>query len=80
MREHSDVIVWKAIGYKIYTSLVRIDGNLNADQYISDSLHSAVVPFLRDLSKFQENNAGSQVACRVLTFINTQGIRQGQGI
>ena len=42
-------LVSEPIGYKIHTSLVRIDGNLNANQYISDILRSVVTSHLRDL-------------------------------
>lgn len=71
------VMVWAAIGYTTRTSLVRIDGTLNADRYISDILRPVVVPYLRGLPNaiFQQDNARPHVARRVLTFLDTQGIR-----
>lgn len=39
----SSVIVKAAIEYKKRTSLISVYGNLNADRYISDLLHSVVV-------------------------------------
>ncbi|CAL1274870.1 unnamed protein product [Larinioides sclopetarius] len=70
-------IVWVAIGYKIRASLVRIDGNLNADRYIYDILRSVVVPYLQGLPNtiFQQDNAKPHVARRVRSFLDTQGIR-----
>ena len=52
------VMVWAAIGLMARTSLVRIDGNFNADSYISDTLRQVVVPYLWGLPNVisQQNN------------------------
>lgn len=70
-------MVWPAIGYTTCTSLIRIDGNVHANQYISDTLRTMVVPYLRVLSNaiFQQNNAMTLAAHRVLTFLDTWRIR-----
>lgn len=70
------VMVWTAVGYMACTSLVWIDSNLNADQYISDILCPVVVAYLQGLliASFQQDNARPHVALCVLTFFNTQGI------
>ncbi|GFS54158.1 hypothetical protein TNCV_2526991 [Trichonephila clavipes] len=46
----SDVILFTSIGYMTRTSLVQIDGYLNVNPYISDTLHLVFVPYRRDLS------------------------------
>lgn len=71
----ADVMVRVANGYMTYTSLVRIDGILNAYQYISDILSGVVVPCLRGLPNaiFQQDNARANIARCVLTFIGTKG-------
>ena len=71
------VMVWAAIGYTTSTFLIRIDGNLNADRYISDIFRPVVVHYLRGLSNFilQQDNAWPHAACQVLSFFDTQGIR-----
>ncbi|GFT77336.1 hypothetical protein TNCV_2023411 [Trichonephila clavipes] len=58
-------------------SPIRINGNLNADQYVSDMLCPKVVPYLRGLPNaiLQQDNARSHVANFVLTFLVTQDIR-----
>ena len=69
-------LVSEPIGYKIHTSLVRIDGNLNPDQYIADILSIVVVLYLRGLpnANFQQDNCKSHAARRFLTIIDKQGI------
>lgn len=69
-------MVWAAITYATCTSLLQINGNLNADWYISDTLCLVVVPFFQDLLNaiFQQDNARSHVACHVLTLLDTQNI------
>ena len=70
------MMIWVAIRYTTRTSLARNDGNLNADWYIFDILRPVVVPDLRGLLNviFQQHNARSHVAHRVLTFLDTYGI------
>ena len=65
-----DAMVWAEDGCTARISLVRIDGNLNADWYNSDILRQVLVPYLRGLTKaiFQEDNARSLVARCILTF------------
>lgn len=67
-------LVWAAIGYLIHTTIVWIECNLNADQYISDILRPVAVPYIRGLSNviFEQDNARPHVACRVLKFLDTQ--------
>ena len=52
-------MVWAAIVYMTLTSLVPIDGNLNADRYISDILRPVDMACLRGLPNaiFQKDNA-----------------------
>ena len=71
------VIVWAAIEHTTRTSLVRIDGNLKADRYISDNLHPVAVSYLRGLLNviFQQDNAKPHFARLVLTSLDTQGIQ-----
>ncbi|GFW72542.1 transposable element Tcb1 transposase [Trichonephila clavipes] len=70
-------IAWATIGYTTYTSLVRIDGNLNVDRNITGILRPVVVPYHQDLPNalYQQDNARLHVVCRVLTFYDTQSIR-----
>ena len=67
-------MVWAAIGYTASTSLVWIDGNFNAGQYISHILHPMVVLYLRCLPNaiFQQDNASPHVARYVLIFLDAQ--------
>ena len=48
--------VCAAIEYTTCISLVRIDVNLNADRYISDTLRAMAVPYLRDLCQASSIN------------------------
>ena len=72
-----DMIVSTAIGNTTRTSLVRIDGNLNADRYIFDTFSPMVVPYLRRLGNaiFQQDNVRSHVVGGLLTFLDTQDVR-----
>ncbi|GFX04388.1 hypothetical protein TNCV_3975351 [Trichonephila clavipes] len=67
---------WAAI-YITRQFLVRINGNLNADRYISYILRPVIVPYLRGLPNtiFQQDNARPNVAHRVLIFLDAQGIQ-----
>ncbi|GFS63793.1 transposable element Tcb1 transposase [Trichonephila clavipes] len=58
-------------------SLIQIDGYLNVGRYISDILHSVIVPYRRGVPNtfYQQDNTRPHVACHVLTFLDTQGIR-----
>ncbi|PRD35191.1 UNVERIFIED_CONTAM: hypothetical protein NCL1_12296 [Trichonephila clavipes] len=53
-----------AIGYTTRTSLVRVDGKLNANLYISDILCPVIGPYRRGLSNalYQQDNARPYVA------------------
>ncbi|GFT66581.1 transposable element Tcb1 transposase [Trichonephila clavipes] len=69
------------LGVRVYVatthvSIVRIDGNLNANQCISDILFPVVTPYLRGQSNviFQQDNTRQQVALCGLTFLDTLGI------
>lgn len=71
------VMLWAAIRYKTCTTLVRIDYNVDKDQYVSDILGPKVKSCLRGKLNaiFQQDNAKPYVACRILTILDTQGIR-----
>ena len=71
------VMVWAAIGYTTRTPLVRVVGNLNSQRYISQILRPVAVPYLRGLGDviFQQDNARPHVARRVLTYLDTEGVR-----
>ncbi|GFU87218.1 transposable element Tcb1 transposase [Trichonephila clavipes] len=44
------IIVWGGIGYHSRTSLVRIDGTLNSQRYISEVLEPVILPYLHGLA------------------------------
>ncbi|GFT32950.1 transposable element Tc3 transposase [Trichonephila clavipes] len=64
------IMVWGGIGYHSRTSLVRLAGTLNSQQYISEVLDPVVLPYLQGLATaiFQEDNARPHVACIVQRF------------
>ncbi|GFU15778.1 transposable element Tcb1 transposase [Trichonephila clavipes] len=45
-----DIMVWGGIGYHSRTPLVRIDGTLNSQRYISEVLEPVVLPYLQGLA------------------------------
>ncbi|GFU24562.1 transposable element Tcb1 transposase [Trichonephila clavipes] len=69
------IMVWVRIGYHSRTPLVRIDGTLNSQRYISEVLEPVVLPYLQGLATaiFQQDNAQPHVARIVQRFfINHQ--------
>ncbi|GFW80941.1 transposable element Tcb1 transposase [Trichonephila clavipes] len=57
-------MVWGGIGYHSCTPLVRIDGTLNSQRYISEVLEPVVLPYLQGLPTaiFQQDNARPHVS------------------
>ncbi|GFS84794.1 transposable element Tcb1 transposase [Trichonephila clavipes] len=53
------IMVWGGIGYQSRICLVRIDGTLNSQRYISKVLEPVVLPYLQGLvtAIFQQDNA-----------------------
>ncbi|GFW76871.1 transposable element Tcb1 transposase [Trichonephila clavipes] len=69
------IMVWGGIGYHSRTPLVRIDGTLNSQRYISKVLGPVVLPYLQGLATaiFQQDNARRYVAGIVQRFfVNLQ--------
>ncbi|GFY12880.1 transposable element Tcb1 transposase [Trichonephila clavipes] len=58
------IMQWDGIGYHSRTPLVRIDGTLNRQRYISEVLEPVVLPHLQGLTTaiFQQDNARPLVA------------------
>ena len=65
-------MVWATSGNTTRTSLVQIDGNFNANRYISGILRQVVVHYFRDFQNviIRQDNARLNVARRVLTFFD----------
>ncbi|GFU05632.1 transposable element Tcb1 transposase [Trichonephila clavipes] len=63
-------MVWGGIEYHSRTLLVRIDGTLNSQCYISEVLEPVVLPYLQGLATaiFQQDNAQPHVARIVQRF------------
>ncbi|GFT09313.1 transposable element Tcb1 transposase [Trichonephila clavipes] len=64
------IMVWDGIGYHSCTQLVRIDGTLNSQRYISEVLEPVVLPYLQGLATaiFQQDNSRPHVARIVQSF------------
>ncbi|GFT60691.1 transposable element Tcb1 transposase [Trichonephila clavipes] len=64
------IMVWGGIGYHSRPPLVRIDGTLNSQRYISEVLESVVHPYLQGLATaiFQQDQARPHVARIVQRF------------
>ncbi|GFV87050.1 transposable element Tcb1 transposase [Trichonephila clavipes] len=64
------IMVWGGIGYHPRTSLLRISGTLNNQNYISEILEPVVLPYLQGLATaiFKQDNARPQVACILQSF------------
>ncbi|GFV32662.1 transposable element Tcb1 transposase [Trichonephila clavipes] len=58
------IMVWSGIEYHSRTPLVRINGTLNSQRYISEVLEPVVLPYLQGLATtiFRQDNAGPHVA------------------
>ncbi|GFV79575.1 transposable element Tcb1 transposase [Trichonephila clavipes] len=69
-----DIMVWGGIGYPSRTPLVRIDGTLNSQRYISEVLEPVVLPYIQGLATviFQQDNARPYVTRIVQRFVNHQ--------
>ncbi|GFX48806.1 hypothetical protein TNCV_901881 [Trichonephila clavipes] len=65
------------IEYTARTSLVQINGNFNADQYVSHILGPVLVPYCRGLWNvlYQHDNARPHSTRPVLIFLDTKDIR-----
>ncbi|GFT60703.1 transposable element Tcb1 transposase [Trichonephila clavipes] len=65
-----DIMVWGGIGYPSRTPLVRIDGTLNSQRYITVVLEPVVLPYLQGLATaiFQQDNARPHVTRIVERF------------
>ena len=70
------VMVWGAIGYNMWSRLLRIEGNLNSNCYIRVVLQPKVLPLLQATPHaiFQQNNARPHVARIVQAFFQRQRI------
>ncbi|GFX69777.1 transposable element Tcb1 transposase [Trichonephila clavipes] len=69
------IMVWGGIGYHSHAPLVRIDGTLNSQRFISVVLEPVVLPYLQGLATaiFQQDNArphGARIVQRF--FVNHQ--------
>ena len=64
-------MVWGAIGYNMWSRLVRIESNLNSNRYIREVLQPEVLPLLQATPHviFQQDNARPHVARVVQTFL-----------
>ncbi|GFY33603.1 transposable element Tcb1 transposase [Trichonephila clavipes] len=64
------IMVWGGIGYHSHTPLVRIDGTLNSQRYISEVLEPVVLPYLQGLPTaiFQQDDTRPHVARIVQRF------------
>ncbi|GFX03577.1 transposable element Tcb1 transposase [Trichonephila clavipes] len=64
------IMVWGGNGYHSRTPLVRIEGTLNSQCYISKVLEPVVLPYLQSLATaiFQNDNARPHVARIVQRF------------
>ncbi|GFS60353.1 transposable element Tcb1 transposase [Trichonephila clavipes] len=60
----SGIMVWGGNGYHPLTPLVRIDGILNSQRYMSEMLEPVALPYLQGLATaiFQPDNARPHVA------------------
>ncbi|GFW93869.1 transposable element Tcb1 transposase [Trichonephila clavipes] len=65
-----DIMVCGGIVYHSRTPLVRIDGTLNSQHYISKVLELVVLPYLQDVATaiFQQDNVRPHVARIVRRF------------
>ena len=70
------VMVWGAISYNSKSSLVRIEGTINSNNYISNVLEPVCLPFLSSLPDaiFQQDNARPHIARTVMTYFNDNNI------
>ncbi|GFV55835.1 transposable element Tcb1 transposase [Trichonephila clavipes] len=64
------IVVWGGIEYHSRTPLVRIEGTLNSQCYMSEVLEPVVLPYLQGLATaiFQQDNARPHVARIVQMF------------
>ncbi|GFX87190.1 transposable element Tcb1 transposase [Trichonephila clavipes] len=65
------IMVWGGIGYHSRTPLVRIDGTLNSQRYISEVLEPVVLPYFQGLATaiFQQDNTHPHVTRIVQRFL-----------
>ncbi|GFS66290.1 transposable element Tcb1 transposase [Trichonephila clavipes] len=72
----SRIMAWGGTGFHFRTSLVRIDGTLNRQCYISEVLKPVVLLYIQHLplAIFQQDNARPHVTCNVQVFFFTNQI------
>ncbi|GFX89242.1 transposable element Tcb1 transposase [Trichonephila clavipes] len=71
------IMGWDGIGYPSRTPLVRIDGTLSSQRYISEVLVPVVIPYIQGLTIaiFQQDNARPHVARIVQRFFVNHQIK-----
>lgn len=72
------ILVWGGITYHSRTPLVVIDGNLNAQRYITEVLEPTLLPFLAqhpEISFFQQDNARPHSARATREFLDDNDVR-----
>ncbi|GFT12528.1 transposable element Tcb1 transposase [Trichonephila clavipes] len=70
-------MLWNAIGYRFWSSLVHIGGTLNSTRYISGVLRPVALSFIRPLRNpmFKQGNTRPHVALIVRTFLDAKNVR-----
>ena len=70
-------MVWGGISAHGRTSLVIINGNLNAHCYLEEVVRPHVLPFVHGQRKnmtFQQDNARPHVACLIMNFLRHENV------